>query len=509
MNDEKGSFGLYPQDEHNRALLSNVHPAGWKNPEPAAMYNLVVLGGGTAGLISAIGCAALGGKVALIERHLLGGDCLNVGCVPSKALIRSARAAHQAANAQAFGLSAHRPRPEDFSAVMERVRRIRAGISANDAAKRYAELGVDVFLGEGSFIDGSSVRVGGATLRFRKAVIAAGARAAAPNLPGLAEAGYLTNETVFNLTELPRRLAVIGAGPIGCELAQAFRRLGSEVTIIELYRFLPREDQDAVSLLAESFKRDGIRVMLDTKPLSVEQTPTGKRIAYADAGGEGSIEVDAILIGAGRKPNVDGLGLKEAGVAFDERLGVKVDDFLRTSNPRIYAAGDICMAWKFTHAADAAARIVIQNALFGGKKRLSALTMPWCTYTDPEVAHVGLYEAEAAAKGIETSVFKVGMEENDRALADGEAEGFVKIVVKKGTDRILGATIVAAHAGELIGEISTAMAGGLGLKALGDIIHPYPTQADAIRRVAGAYNRTRLTPRVAALLKWLLRRQLR
>jgi pyruvate/2-oxoglutarate dehydrogenase complex dihydrolipoamide dehydrogenase (E3) component len=509
MNDDKDAFGLYPEDEHNRTLLSNVHPAGWKNPEPAAMYNLVVLGGGTAGLISAIGCAALGGKVALIERHLLGGDCLNVGCVPSKALIRSARAAHQAANAQAFGLSAHRPRPEDFSAVMERVRRIRAGISANDSAKRYAELGVDVFLGEGNFIDGSSARVGGATLRFRKAVIAAGARAAAPNLPGLAEAGYLTNETVFNLTELPRRLAVIGAGPIGCELAQAFRRLGSEVTIIELARFLPREDQDAAALLAESFKRDGIRVMLDTKPLRVEGTAAGKRIVYADAGGEGSIEVDAILIGAGRKPNVEGLGLKEAGVEFDERLGVKVDDFLRTSNPRIYAAGDICMAWKFTHAADAAARIVIQNALFGGKKRLSALTMPWCTYTEPEVAHVGLYEAEAAAKGIETGVFKVGMEENDRALADGEAEGFVKIVVKKGTDRILGATIVAAHAGELIGEISTAMAGGLGLKALGDIIHPYPTQADAIRRVAGAYNRTRLTPRVAALLAWLLRRQLR
>lgn len=508
MNDDKGAFGLYPQDEHNRTLLNNVHPAGWKNPEPAAMYNLVVLGGGTAGLISAIGCAALGGKVALIERHLLGGDCLNVGCVPSKALIRSARAAHQAANAQAFGLSARQPRPEDFAAVMERVRRIRAGISANDSAKRYAELGVDVFLGEGSFIDGGSVRVGGASLRFRKAVIAAGARAAAPNLPGLAESGYLTNETIFNLTELPRRLAVIGAGPIGCELAQAFRRLGSEVTIIELARFLPREDQEAVELLAASFKRDGIRVMLETKPLRVERTTTGKRISYSDAAGEGSLEVDAILIGAGRKPNVEGLGLKEAGVEFNERLGVKVDDFLRTSNPRIYAAGDICMAWKFTHAADAAARIVIQNALFGGKKRLSALTMPWCTYTDPEVAHVGLYEAEAAAKGIETSVYKVGMEENDRALADGEAEGFVKIVVKKGTDKILGATIVAAHAGELIGEISTAMAGGLGLKALGDIIHPYPTQADAIRRVAGAYNRTRLTPRVAAILSWLLRRQL-
>ncbi len=508
MSNEAGKFGIHPDDEHNRRLLGNVHPEGWKNPEPAAMYNLVVIGGGTAGLISAIGCAALGGKVALIERHLLGGDCLNVGCVPSKALIRSARAAHQAATGQAFGLSAHGPKAEDFPAVMERVRAIRAGISANDAAKRYAELGVDVFLGGGSFIDGKTVRVGEATLRFRKAVIAAGARAATPSLPGLAEAGYLTNETVFNLTELPRRLAVIGAGPIGCELAQSFRRLGSDVTLIELYRFLPREDQDAVALLAESFKRDGIRVMLDTKPLRVEQTASGKRIVYEDSSGEGSLEVDAILIGAGRKPNVEGLGLKEAGVDYDERLGVKVDDFLRTSNPRIYAAGDICMAWKFTHAADAAARIVIQNALFGGKKRLSALTMPWCTYTDPEVAHVGLYESEAAAKGIETSAFKVSMEENDRALADGEAEGFVKIVVKKGTDRILGATIVAAHAGELIGEISTAMAGGLGLKALGDIIHPYPTQADAIRRVAGAYNRTRLTPKVAALLKWLLRRQL-
>jgi len=503
------NFEISPKDAYNEQLVSNVHPSLWINPEPEKIYNLVVIGAGTAGLISAIGAAALGGKVALVERHLMGGDCLNVGCVPSKALIRSSRAAHQAAQGKEYGLSPKQAESADFPAVMERLRKIRAGISVNDSAARYAEMGVHVFMGEAVFADAHSVRVGGATLRFRKAIIASGARAVSPAIEGLAETGYLTNETLFNLTALPKRLAVIGGGPIGCEMAQAFRRLGSEVTIIELSRFLPREDPDASALLAKVFVREGITVKLDTKTLKVEKTPSGKRLALESPEGTANIEVDEILIGAGRKPNVEGLGLEKAGIEYDGRAGVRVDDFLRTTNPDVFAAGDVCMSWKFTHAADAAARIALQNALFKGKKRLSSLTMPWCTYTDPEIAHVGLYESEAAQKGIPTESFMVRMEENDRAIADGESEGFVKITVKKGTDAILGATIVASHAGDLISELSVAMAGKVGLKALNNIIHPYPTQADAIRRVAGVYNRKRLTPRVAALLKWLLKRQLR
>jgi pyruvate/2-oxoglutarate dehydrogenase complex dihydrolipoamide dehydrogenase (E3) component len=523
MNTADWHFELSPADASNATLMSNVHPQDWVNPQPEPLYNLVVIGAGTAGLISAIGAASLGGKVALVERHLMGGDCLNVGCVPSKAIIRSSRAAHQITNAQAFGLAARQIEAGEFPQVMARLRDIRADISKNDAARRYAELGVHVFLGDASFIDAHSVRVNGTVLRFRKAIIAAGARAISPPIPGLAEAGFLTNETLFNLTTLPARLAVIGGGPIGCEMAQAFRRLGSEVTIIELSRFLPREDPEASALLAQVFAREGIRTMLETKTLKVESIPAApgsaapgtraKRLTLqTSAGGQvvdQVIEVDQILIGAGRKPNVDGLGLAEAGVEFDSKLGVKVDDHLRTTNSDIFAAGDICMAWKFTHAADAAARIAIQNALFGGRKRLSTLTMPWSTYTDPEIAHVGLYEADAKARGIETDSYKVDMADNDRAVADGETEGFVKVTVKKGTDTILGATIVAAHAGDLISEISVAMAGKLGLGKLNDIIHPYPTQADALRRVAGAYNRTRLTPFVARLLKWWLARQLR
>ncbi|MFA7369475.1 MAG: mercuric reductase, partial [Kiritimatiellales bacterium] len=465
----------------------------------------------TAGLISAIATASLGGKVALIERHLMGGDCLNVGCVPSKSLIRPARLAAEMKNAAAFGLTASNVRKEDFPKVMERLRRIRAGISKNDSAARYRDLGVEVFLGEGKFTGPDTVEVDGKILRFKKAVIATGARAVHPDFQGLEKTGFRTNETIFNLTERPEHLIVLGGGPIGCELAQAFRRLGSQVTIIQRSRFLSKEDPDASVLLADVFREEGIDVRLDTNILRVEKTVTGrKRVVAESAGQEQVFEADEILIGAGRAPNVEGLGLETAGVEYDTRHGVKVDDRLRTANKRIYAAGDCCMDWKFTHAADAAAQIVIQNALFGGKKKLSALNMPWCTYTDPEIAHVGLYGHDAKERGIETQSFKFEMAENDRALADGEARGFVKVMVKKGSGQILGATIVATHAGEMISEISVAMAAGLGLGKLGSVIHPYPTQAEAIKRVAGLYNKTRLTPLVAALLKgWLtLKRKL-
>ena len=499
-------FPVEPMDESNVTLLSNVHPSDWVNPDPKPIYDLVVIGAGTAGLITAAGAAGLGARVALVERHLMGGDCLNVGCVPSKALIRPARLAAEMRSASRFGLSATETTSDDFAKVMERLRKIRAEISHHDSAKRYRdELGVEMFIGEGKFTGSDSVEVAGKTLRFKRAVITTGARAVHPQIPGLDEVGFRTNETIFNLTERPERLIVIGGGPIGCELAQAFRRLGSEVTIIQRGRFLPREDPDASSIIARIFEREGIRVMLDSKPKLTRKTATGKQVVIESAGEELTIEGDDILIGAGRAPNVDGINLETVGVQYDARQGVKVDDNLRTTNSRIYAAGDVCLQWKFTHAADAAARIVIQNALFKGRAKLSSLNMPWCTYTDPEVAHVGLYEAGAKDLGIETDTFKVDMADVDRAQADGETEGFVKVLVRKGTDRILGATIVSIHAGEMIGEISVAMAAKAGLKTLAGVIHPYPTQAEAIKRVADAYSRTRLTPRIAAAMKWWIR----
>lgn len=499
---------LPPDDVHNRKLVANLHPDDWVNPTPEPVYNLVVVGAGTAGLISAIATASLGGKVALVERHLMGGDCLNTGCVPSKSLIRPARLAAEMRNGTEFGISPVSLSREDFPRIMERLRRIRAEISRNDSVRRYTGLGVDVFLGNGVFASPNSVEVDGKTLCFRKAVVATGARALRPDIAGLEDAGFLTNENVFNLTSLPEHLLVIGGGPIGCELAQAFRRLGAEVTIIENDRFLPREDADASDILADVFQKEGIRVLLRANALNVERSGSGRKKVVVERNGERqTIEVDEILIGAGRVPNVEGMGLENAGVAFDARKGVVVNDNLRTTNRNIYAAGDCCMAWKFTHAADAAAQIVVQNALFKGRRKLSALIMPWCTYTDPEIAHVGMYETDARARGLDVGYFKFDMSENDRAMTDGEDLGFVKVMVKKGTDRILGATIVSAHAGEMISEITTAMATGTGLGKLAGVIHPYPTQADAIRRVANLYNKTRLTPAVARILKWWLKFQ--
>ena len=492
-----------PMDAHNETLVSNVHPSDWINPEPLSRYNLVVIGAGTAGLITAAGAAGLGAKVAVIERFLLGGDCLNVGCVPSKCLIRSSRAAEDIRTASQFGVSvADEPRV-DFSAVMERMRRLRAHISQNDSAQRFRDLGVDVFLGEGQFSGSNTIQVEGKTLNFKKAVIATGARAVHPPVEGLAEAGFLTNETVFSLTERPRRLAVVGGGPIGCELAQAFRRLGSQVTLIEMSaQFLAREDPEASRLLAETFRREGIDVRLSTRLEKVTSTDTEKQLHLEREGKKEVLGVEEIFVGVGRAPNVENLNLEAAGVKYNKR-GVLVNDHLQTTNSRIYGAGDVCMRWKFTHAADAAARIVIQNALFLGRKKLSALTMPWCTYTDPELAHVGMYEREAREKGLEVDQFVRPLSEVDRGIIDGET-GFVKVLVKKGTDQILGATIVARHAGEMISEISLAIVGGIGLKTLSNVIHPYPTQTEAIRQTADAYNRTRLTPFVKKLFStWL------
>jgi pyruvate/2-oxoglutarate dehydrogenase complex dihydrolipoamide dehydrogenase (E3) component/uncharacterized membrane protein YdjX (TVP38/TMEM64 family) len=498
---------VLPRDEHNERLVANVHPPDWVNPTPEGRYNLVVIGAGTAGLISALLASSLGAKVALIERHLMGGDCLNVGCVPSKALIRAGRLVHDARAAASLGLRLPEGQLPDFGAAMERLREIRARISHEDSATRYTEeFGIDVYLGRARFTGKETIDVDGAELRFKKAVIATGARPVAPPIPGLEESGYLDNETVFSLTERPARLAVIGAGPIGCEMAQSFRRLGSRVVVLEQARqLLGREDRDAAEILENAFAREGIQVILECQIREVERRGDEKVIHVSRPGsGEEQIVVDAILVGAGRAPNVQGLGLERVGVEYDERSGVSVDDKLRTTNRRIYAAGDVCMAWKFTHAAEAAAKIVVQNALFLGRKRLSNLVMPWCTYTDPEIAHVGLHPHEAKERGIEIDTYQVPISKANRAVLDGKEEGFLKVHVKKGGDRIVGATIVSSHAGEMISEITLAMLKGVGLGSFTEVIHPYPTQAEAIKAVAGLYTRTRLTPFVKRLFdRWM------
>jgi pyruvate/2-oxoglutarate dehydrogenase complex dihydrolipoamide dehydrogenase (E3) component len=497
-----------PMDEYNQRLVSHVHPPDWVNPKPAPLYDLVVIGAGTAGLVVAAGAAGLGIglKVALVERHLMGGDCLNVGCVPSKCLIRSSRAVADIRDAEPLGVKASNFEV-NFAQVMQRMRKIRSGISHHDSATRFQKLGIDVFLGDGHFVNSQTVKVGNNTLRFKKAVIASGARAVKPAIQGIEKAGYLTNETVFSLTECPRRLAVIGGGPIGCELAQAFHRLGSQVTLIHRgSHLLNREDADAADIVQKAFVREGIQLILGQTPKRVELTETGKTLYFDRDGKEETIEVDEILAGAGRAPNVEGLNLEAVGVEFD-RKGVKVNDYLQTTNPKIYAAGDICLNWQFTHAADAAARIVIKNTLFSpfglGKSKISNLVMPWVTYTDPEIAHVGMYEQEAQEKGIDVNTIKIDFSSVDRAIADGEEEGFVKILHQQGSDKILGATIVARHGGEMISEITTAIVGGLGLSTLSSVIHPYPTQAEAIKKAADAYRRTLLTPRSQKLLGWL------
>jgi pyruvate/2-oxoglutarate dehydrogenase complex dihydrolipoamide dehydrogenase (E3) component len=499
---------MLPHDRYNQELVNNVHPPHWRNPTPTGRYNLVILGAGTAGLVTAAIAAALGAKVALIERHLMGGDCLNVGCVPSKGMIRAARAWAGMRDSKEFGLQVPDGLKRDFGAAMARMRKIRAKISHTDSAHRFTSLGVDVFLGNGKFTGSDTIEVAGSTLRFSKAVICTGARAMAPPIPGLEQTNYLTNETVFSLTELPRRLGVIGAGPIGCELAQSFARFGSQVYLVEaLHGILPNEDRDAAEILETSIRRDGIQLLCCGKDLKVATTEDGIHMTVQSHGQHYDVTVDKILIGAGRSPNVEGLGLGTVGIEYDT-TGITVNDRLQTTNPNIFAAGDICSRYKFTHAAEAMAQLVIQNALFPhplgfGYGSIKSLIIPWCTYTDPEIAHVGVYEKDAREQGMAIDTFTQHLHEVDRAMLDGEDQGFARVHVKQGTDTIVGATIVAAHAGDMISEYTLAMKEGLGLQAIASTIHPYPTQAEVIKKTANAWRKTTLTERKKQLLRKL------
>ncbi|HET6362241.1 MAG TPA: FAD-dependent oxidoreductase, partial [Gemmatimonadota bacterium] len=456
---------------------------------------------GSAGLVAAYIAATVKAKVTLVEKHRMGGDCLNTGCVPSKALLASARAA---VSARAAGVRAESP-PADFGAVMERMRRIRAEIAAHDSAARFRDLGVDVFLGEARFVARDAVEVDGARLSFARAVIATGARPAAPPIPGLSETGYLTSETVFGLTELPSRLAVVGGGPIGCELAQAFARFGSRVVVVEREeRLLPAEDPDAGVAIRAALSDDGVEFALGAMLVEVERTPSGIRLAIDEPSGRRSVEADAILVAAGRSPNVAGLDLESAGIDVDGRGTIRTDDRLRTTNPRVYAAGDVVGGRQFTHLADAHARIVLRNALFSGRAKASALTVPECTFTDPEVARVGHTLASAAAAGVTARAFVHPFDAVDRARLEGEERGFARVLVEEGSDAIVGATIVGRHAGELIALVALAVESDVGLADLASIVWPYPTHAQVLGAIADQYQRSRLGPRARGILgRWM------
>ncbi|HEX7668817.1 MAG TPA: mercuric reductase [Polyangiaceae bacterium] len=460
----------------------------WRNPRPRGRYHLLIVGGGPAGIIAAQTAARQGPRVALIERDLLGGTCLNKGCIPSKTLIRTSRLYREMRDAEEFGGRVPGEMAVDFPAVMERVRRVRARLQERDSAETLTAMGIDVYSGEARFVSPDSVTVGGEVLQFRKAMVATGARPVRPPIPGLEEAGYLTYENVFDLTECPKRLLVMGGGPVGCELAQAFARLGSRVTLVQDDpMFLGHEERDAAQLLSDALARDGIEIHLDTQVTGVK---TDGKDVVAELVHEDTtlhVTVNRILVGVGSVPNVDGLNLEAAGIAYDGTRGVPVDDFLRTTNRRVFAAGDVCTENKFPHIESTAGRIIVANALFLGRQRLSAQTIPWCTFTDPEIAHVGMYVTTARQENIPVKTFTIMMHEVDRAIADGEEEGFVKLHVREDSGKILGATVVARHAGDLINEISLAMSAGLDLRALARVSQPYPTQSQAIKMAADAY----------------------
>ncbi len=486
-------------------LVGNVEPTGWKSPQPKDVYRLIVIGGGPAGVAAARIASRLGVRVALVERKRLGGESLSYGSIPTGALVRTARLYSDMRCAATYGATAPPDISVDFTAAMARMRRIRARVSRTASAMCLAREGIDVFFGDARFVGADAIDVDGRRMRFRQALIATGSRSLVPDVPGLDQSGFLTNDSVFDLPSLPSSLLVIGGGPLGCELAQVFARFGTRTLIAHREPlFLPKEERDAAQMVSDALARDGVEIHLNTAVTAVRAEGARKVVNLVDDGNTMTTTVDHILTGIGRLPAVRGLDLEKAGVAYDLEAGIQVDDFLRTTNPRIFAAGDVCLQDRYTNTAEASAEIVVHNALLFGRRRMSALTVPWCTYTDPEVAHVGLHVRTAREQRIPVKTFTIPMHEVDRAIADSEDDGFVKIHVREGTDRILGGTIVSRQAGEMINVISLAMVYGIGLAALARVIHAYPTHGEAIRMAAAACKRTRASRLMNSLIKlWL------
>jgi pyruvate/2-oxoglutarate dehydrogenase complex dihydrolipoamide dehydrogenase (E3) component len=495
MHRRDSSSGTSVAAAVRRELQQNLHPADWRNPEPAERYGLVVIGAGSAGLAAAQEAAAAGARVALVERDLLGGDCLNYGCEPSKALIRSARVYAEMRDARHYGARVPATVEVDFQLAMARVLELRARLSRGVSPRLLAEAGIDLFLGHACFGAPDRLEVDGLSLRFDHALIATGAEPDVPDIPGLEDVGYFTNETIFGIAELPRRILVIGGGPLGCELAQAFRRFGSSVIIVQdMPLFLPQEERDAAQILSVAFARDGIEVRLNTEVTAIRKVDGEIHAELRNDDYRSTVVADAVLIGTGRVPRMDDMGLEAAGVEHDIVHGIAVDEFLRTGNPAIHATGDACMPHKYTHVAATTARMAVANALQGARQRVDELVIPWCTYTDPEIAHVGLYVREAMERQVPVSTSTIPLHVVDRAVLDGDDIGFIKIHVEDGSDRILGATIVSRHAGELISQVTQAMVSGIGMRGLAKVIHPYPTQSGAIAAAARAWCRQHPPP---------------
>jgi len=494
-----GVFPLIAKRAVDFAKARRVY-ARWRKPARFDR-NLVVIGAGSAGLVAAYIAAAVRAKVTLVEKDRMGGDCLNTGCVPSKALIKTARVLSQMRRAREYGVKSVEP-DFDFAEVMERVQRVIRAIEPHDSAERYAGLGVEVLRGEAKITSPWTIQVGGRVLTTRSIVIAAGAEPFIPPIPGIAEVGCLTSETVWNLRELPPRLVVLGGGPIGCELAQAFARLGSKVTQVEmLERLLPREDPEFSAMLAERFRAEGVDVRTGHRAVRFHQN----LLLCEHQGREARIEFDAVLCAVGRVARTKGYGLEELGIPVTRARTVETNEFLQTVYPNIYACGDVAGPYQFTHTASHQAWFASVNALFGWLRRFRAdyRVIPWATFTDPEVARVGLNELEAQEQRVAYEVTTYGLDELDRAIADGEAHGMVKVLTAPGKDRILGVTIAAEHAGDLIAEFVAAMRHGIGLNKILGTIHIYPTLAEANKYAAGVWKKAHAPQRLLARLEKL------
>ena len=503
-------------DPYNCDTLDNCRPMKWSDPTITTKYDMIAIGAGAGGLVTAIGTAISGGKAAIIERNMMGGDCLNTGCVPSKAFIKCAKVAHTCRTSDQYGIM-NGEMKVDFGKVMEKVRAVRAKVSNADSVyKMVKKYGIDVYLGHAEFTSPTEITVNGGPLTFSKACVATGGKAFIPPIEGLKDFPYFASENVFNITEQPKSMIVIGCGPIGCELGQAFARLGTKVMMVSRdAHFLPREDPDAASYLHQQMLDDGVQIYLRSKIIKLEALNVVKTPGKTWAPGcEVNIEIDqdgisvvlsgdSILIATGRTPNVHGVGLEEAGIEFEDRAGIKINDNLRTTNKNVYAVGDVCSKYQFTHNSDVMARQVIRNALFFGKEKYSSIDMAWATYTDPEIAHVGKYGHELDAEGVKYDTYTAKFDHNDRAICDG-VDGLVKIHTKKGADTILGCTIVGGPAGDMICNVSSAMHNKVGLSTFGTSVHPYPTYAEVFRALSGQINIKKLSSGTKTILRTIL-----